>query len=236
MAASLLTASDLVWRVVGGEPRPQKGGWEKYRKRWEKRSVEGVCCFCGKRGRVADLGSDLHGFGLQNFTDWARRRADTAAACLQCLGALKEYSFMNPGFGFFLTPSSAWKRVEGKGEKGGDSLRPEVDGTCFFSPDDRGHRLAFLERMVSPPPEPFICGFKRPQSHALLFSPVNRPGAKIVQVWFYGEVVNFDTERYGGLVEAAVAWGNGGGGPLPRELRDRADLPAVKLLIFLAKP
>lgn len=205
-----VTAMDIVKGFVGSAPKGKTGqAWGERLAGWEKFKAGGECSFCCATGEVYDVGRGLNAFGLGNFTDFWRRLRPGTGVCAGCLAVLKEHGLMNPGFLYLVEAGSRAAR----GEKGAVA----ADNRRIFRPDAEGRR-AFLARLLGDlPGAEFICGWKRSRTHALPFSPVNRPGCRTVQVLYQPAqtalpaVVFFDRERHGGLVAEAQAWWGGAG-------------------------
>jgi hypothetical protein len=195
---------------IGGAPKGKSGrDWAERLSGWEKFEVEGECCFCGAPGEVYEVGCNPEAFGFGNFTDFWRRLRPRTQVCVGCLAVFKEYGLLNPGFLYLVEAGSRAVR-DGEGEIAADNRR-------IFRPD-AGGREAFLARLLEGLPErEFICGWKRPSTHALPFSPVNPAGCRVVQVLYQPAdtalpaVLFFDRARHGGLVAEARRWWGGGG-------------------------
>jgi hypothetical protein len=167
---------------------------------------------------------------FRNFTDFPRRLASGTAMCFRCFSVLKEYAFLNPALVYFLTPSSVLRKQA--------PARFAADNVSVFDIRNAAGREAFLMRLLDPPDEPFVCGRKPAKTHAVPFSPVNAPRARIVQVlWGVDKtmpVVFFDRERHGPLADEARAyWATG---RMPERLGSYRGLPLYDMLVALTKP
>lgn len=232
-----VTAFEIVYQALNGEPKPGKKAWTEFRKEWEARKNPGLgtCCFCGKQKEVCNVtesSNSITTFGLGNFTDFPRRLHKGTEVCIECLAVLKEYNLSNLSLLYFIALGEKFTR-NGKNE-------PVIDGRLLFKPqDDKKHgasdgRKGFLNRLLNPPDSPFICGRKEKSYHRIPFSPVNAPGAKVIQVYYMSSIAYFDLERHRQIVEDARAYWQRG--EMSEALKAHKDTPVGAMILELTEP
>lgn len=231
----MLTAFEIVYQALNGEPKPKKKAWSEFKLEWEKHKEPnlGVCCFCGRRKEVCNVGNFTLIFGLVNFTDFPRRVYEEPKVCVECLAVLKEHDLMNLSLLYFIT-------LDDKFERDSEN-RLVIDNRILFKPsnDDKRKlkdgRRDFLKCLLNPPQDkPFICGWKREKSHEVPFSPVNSPGAKVIQVCYKSSIVYFDLERHKKLIDDADAYWRGG--EMSGILEAYKYTPVGKMILDLTRP
>lgn len=196
---------EILKKIIGDKPALRsKENWEKRLKKWAQYKTRGKCCFCLAETEVYDVIDGMDAINFENFTDLHLSCDPGFYICSECLAVLKDNKFMNQSLLYILTLSSEIER--------GENLKIKADNFNIFEQNAEGRRL-FLNRLLDGlPGEPFICGWKCEKTHAVPFSPLNEPGAGVVQVLYQGAktfkpgVIFFDRIRYRKLVEEAVLY------------------------------